>query len=467
MAKKKKELLSNTLLHSAQHLADTTPQNIETAMEFCEGYKNFLDNGKTERACNKTALEMLIKAGYKEFKCKTKYKAGDKVYHQNRGKALIAATLGSENLEDGVHITAAHADSPRLDLKPNPLYEADELCYFKTHYYGGIRKYQWGTIPLSMHGVVVKKNGESVEICLGEAPGEAVFTITDLLPHLSQNQNKRPLSEGLKGEELNILVGSYPFSDKEEKSRFKLEVMRLLNEKYGIIERDFARAEIEFVPAHKACDIGFDKSMLGAYGQDDRVCCYTGLMAELAVATPKHTSVFVMADKEEVGSDGVTGLAGDFLFQFLQNLAEGQSAHYNTMLQASQCLSADVHAAFDPNFADVYDKKNTVFLNQGAAFSKYGGARGKSGSSDATAEFMGTITCMLDEKNIPWQLGELGRVDMGGGGTVAKFIAGRNIDTVDIGVPVLSMHSPFEVTAKLDIYNTYEVLKSFLESTHT
>ncbi len=463
MPKKKKESLAERLLHTPCHLADSETNTKHVAMEFCEGYKEFLNKGKTERECNKVALSMLQKAGYKELQCKTKYKAGDKIYYQNRGKALVAATLGSESLEKGVRIMAAHADSPRLDLKPNPLYEADELAYFKTHYYGGIRKYQWGTIPLSMHGVVVKKDGETVDICLGEQEGEPVFTITDLLPHLSANQNKRPLSEGLKGEELNILVGSYPVVDKEEKNRFKLEVMRLLNEKYGIVERDFARAEIEFVPAHKACDIGFDKSMLGAYGQDDRVCCYAALMAELAVEKPKHTSVFVMADKEEVGSDGVTGLAGDYLFHFLQNLAEGQNAHYNTMLAESQCLSADVHAAFDPNFADVYDKKNTVFLNQGAAFSKYGGARGKSGSSDAGAEFMGVITCLLDEQNIPWQLGELGRVDIGGGGTVAKFIAGRNIDTVDIGVPVLSMHSPFEVTAKLDIYNTYQVLKAFIE----
>ncbi len=462
MAKKKKESLAGSLLHTPEHLADRTPKDIEPAMLFCEGYKSFLDSGKTERECNKTALEMLKKAGYKEMQCQKKYKAGDKIYYQNRGKALVAATVGSEALESGVRITAAHADSPRLDLKPNPLYEADELAYFKTHYYGGIRKYQWGTIPLSMHGVVVKKDGELVEVCLGEEAGEPVFTITDLLPHLSANQNKRPLSEGLKGEELNILVGSYPMADKEEKTRFKLEVMRLLNEKYGIVERDFTRAEIEFVPAHKACDIGFDKSMLGAYGQDDRVCCYTALMAELDVKKPKHTTVFVMADKEEVGSDGVTGLAGDFLFHFLQNLAEGQGAHYNTMLASSQCLSADVHAAFDPNFADVYDKKNTVYLNQGAAFSKYGGARGKSGTSDAGAEFMGIITCLLDEKDIPWQLGELGRIDIGGGGTVAKFIAGRNIDTVDIGVPVLSMHSPFEVTAKMDVYNTYQVLKAFL-----
>ncbi len=464
MAKKKKELLSDTLLYTQKHLADIQPDSIEPSMAFCEGYKAFLDTGKTERECVKTAISMLKTAGYAEMERNKTYKPGDKVYYVNRGKALVAATLGTENLETGVRITAAHADSPRLDLKPTPLYENDDLAYFKTHYYGGVRKYQWGTIPLSMHGVVIKKDGEAVEICIGEDEGEAVFTITDLLPHLAANQSKRPLSEGLKGEELNILVGSFPVEDPDEKNRFKLEVMRILNEKYGIVERDFARAEIEFVPAHKARDIGFDKSMLGAYGQDDRVCCYTALMAELEMHTPKHTTVFVMADKEEVGSDGVTGLAGDFLFQFLQDLAEGQKAHYNTMLKASQCLSADVHAAFDPNFADVFDKKNTVFLNKGAAFSKYGGARGKSGSSDATAEYMGKITCLLDKQNIPWQLGELGRVDIGGGGTVAKFIAGRNVDTVDIGVPVLAMHSPFEITAKLDVYNTYQVLKAFLES---
>ncbi len=465
MAKEKSKAaqLAEELLYQPAHLADHDTRANEKAQAFCEGYKAFLDAGKTERECNRTTLAMLEKAGYKPVKAGQKYKAGDKIYYQNRGKALVAATLGKQPLEEGLRITAAHADCPRLDLKPKPLYEESELAYFKTHYYGGIRKYQWGTIPLAMHGTVLRADGSAVEICIGEQPGEPVFTITDLLPHLAAEQNKRSLGEGLKGEELNILVGSLPFGGKDDKNRVKLETMRLLNEKYGITERDFTRAELEFVPAHKAADVGFDKGLLGAYGQDDRVCCYTALMAELDQKKPPHTTVLVLADKEETGSDGNTGLAGDFLFQFLQDLAEGQNAHYNTMLRASQCLSADVHAAFDPNFSDAYDKKNTVFLNQGAAFSKYGGGRGKSGTSDASAEFMGHITNLLDGKNIPWQLGEMGRIDLGGGGTVAKFIAGRNVDVVDIGVPVLSMHSPFEITAKLDVYNTYEVIRAFLE----
>ncbi len=462
-AKKSEQNLAEELLLKNQHLADCDSGMFEKAEKFCEGYKAFLDDGKTERESNRAALALLTKAGYKEVKHGQKYKAGDKIYYQNRGKALVAATIGQKPLEEGVRITAAHADVPRLDLKPKPLYENSDLAYFKTHYYGGIRKYQWATIPLSMHGVVIKASGEAVEIRIGEEPGEPVFCITDLLPHLSAEQNKRSLSEGLKGEELNILIGSLPYGESEEKDRFKLAVMRFLNEKYGITERDFARAELEFVPAHKAVDIGFDRSMLGAYGQDDRVCCYTGLMAEIAQKKPQHTTVMVVADKEETGSDGNTGLASDYLFQFLQDLAEVQGAHYNSLLRASKCLSADVHAAYDPTFSDAFDKYNTVFFNQGAAFSKYGGSRGKNGTSDASAEFMGEITTMLDNKKIPWQLGEMGRIDLGGGGTVAKFIAAKNIDVVDIGVPVLAMHAPLEITSKLDVYSTYEVIKAFLE----
>lgn len=453
--------LAEALLAKQRHIADALPGQFDNANEFCEGYKVFLDEAKTEREAVQTSRKHLKKAGYKKYDPAKKYKPGDKVYLENRGKAVIAATLGSEGLEKGVRLSIAHIDSPRLDLKPNPLYEASDIAYFKTHYYGGIRKYQWVTIPLSMHGVVVKADGKAVEVRLGEEAGEPVFTITDLLPHLAQEQSKRSLAEGIKGEELNIVIGSLPFEDEDAKERVKLETMRRLNEKYGFTERDFVRAELEFVPAFKAADVGFDGSMVGAYGQDDRVCAYTALMAEIDTKKPANTTVCVLTDKEETGSDGNTGLASDYLFHFLEDLAKCQGANYHQMLAASLCLSADVNAAFDPTFPSVFEKQNASFMNQGVVLSKYTGARGKSGTSDASAELMGYVTNLFDAEGIPWQVGELGKVDAGGGGTIAMFVANRNVDVVDVGVPVLSMHAPFEVTGKLDVYSTYLAFKAF------
>lgn len=459
--------LAEDLLYSPKHTAEVSPDWVKKANEFSEGYKDFLNKGKTEREAALHAVQMLQKNGYTPYKDGANYPAGSKVYVLNRGRAVIAATIGSKPAQQGVKLVAAHIDSPRLDLKPNPLYETDELTYFKTHYYGGVRKYQWVAMPLSMHGVVVKANGESVEISLGEEPGEPVFTISDLLPHLSAEQNKRTLVEGIKGEELNILVGSLPFKDKNAKDKVKLETMRLLHEKYGIKEEDFTRAELEFVPAYKAADVGFDNSMVGGYGQDDRVCAYTALMAEIEAKNPEHTTVCVLADKEEVGSNGNTGLASAFLLHFLQSLADMQKGNYRALLANSACLSADVNAAYDPTFPGPFEKKNTAFLNRGVVFSKYTGARGKSGSSDASAEFMGEMTNLLNAHKVPWQVAELGKVDAGGGGTVALFVANQNIDVVDVGVPVLSMHSPFELTAKLDVYSMYMAFKAFTQPQKT
>lgn len=453
--------LSDKLLFSQKSISDIDKSVNEKAQKFCEDYKVFLDEAKTEREAVKAALKRLKKAGYVEFNHDAEYKKGDKIYYINRNKCIIAACIGEKPLENGVRMSIAHVDAPRLDLKPNPLYEDNGFSLFKTHYYGGIRKYQWTAVPLSLHGIVIKANGESVEINIGEKEGEPVFCITDLLPHLSQEQNKRTLAEGIKGEELNILVGSLPFEDEEVKDRVKLHTMKLINELYGITERDFVRAEIEVVPAFKAADVGFDRSMIGSYAHDDRVCAYTALMAQIKVDSPKHTAVCVLTDKEEVGSGGSTGLNSDYVFHFLQNLAENQKAHYRKMLANSKCLSADVNAAMDPTFPEVLERNNAAYLNKGVVITKYTGGRGKSSTSDANAEMMGYITNMLDKAGVTWQTGELGKVDCGGGGTVAVYVANRNIDVVDIGVPMLSMHAPFELVAKQDVYMTYKAFTAF------
>lgn len=455
--------LNEYLTFDRLHIAEQSPEQIDEAKRFCEGYKLFLNHAKTERECVTETIHILKKNGYQEFNEKTVYQPGDKIYFNNRNKALIITTIGSENLEKGLRINAAHIDSPRLDLKPNPLYESKEIALLKTHYYGGIKKYQWATIPLSMHGVIIKKNGEVISICIGEDSSDPVFCVTDLLPHLSAEQNKRTLAQGLKGEELNIVFGTLPFPDKEIKNRVKLFVLQLLHEKYGITEEDFIRAEIEMVPAYQATDVGLDRSLIGSYGQDDRVCAYTALMAEIEVKNPVYTTLCILADKEEIGSCGNTGLESMFFLHFIQYLSQLYQADEKTVLRHSKCLSADVNAAFDPTFPQVMEANNACYLNKGCVITKYTGARGKSGTSDASAEFMSYITNLLDEAHVHWQTGELGSVDMGGGGTVAKYIAFHNIDVVDIGVPVLSMHSPFELSAKLDIYHTYAAFKAFLE----
>lgn len=462
MSKKTKaQELQEQLTWTFPHIGKDSPEQIEKASKYCEGYKAFLNAGKTERECVKAAVKMLKKAGYRPFDRNASYEPGDKVYYVNRGKALIATTFGKKPLTEGVRINGAHIDSPRLDLKPNPLYEKDEIAFFKTHYYGGIRKYQWGTIPLAIHGVVVKKNGETVDICIGEDETDPVFCVTDLLPHLSAKQNERPLKDGLKGEELNIVIGSLPYQEEDIKEPVKLMALSLLNERYKITEKDFFRAELELVPAVKARDVGLDASMIGAYGQDDRVCAYTALTAEMDAKKPAHTTVTILTDKEETGSDGNTGLNSDYVLHYIEDLAGQAGVPVRDVLRNSLCLSSDVNAAYDPTFPDVYEGRNSSYINKGCVLTKYTGARGKSGSSDASAETMAKVIGIMEEEGVYWQAGELGAVDAGGGGTIAKLVAHMNVDTVDLGVPILSMHSPFELSSKLDVYNTYKAFKAF------
>lgn len=456
--------LEEKLRFDFKHIGKEHEEQLKKAEKFCEGYKQFLDEGKTERECVAYAERLAKKSGYTAFKRGTQYQAGDRVYFINREKNIFLVTFGEKPLTDGVRFNIAHIDSPRLDLKPNPLYEQEELAYFKTHYYGGIRKYQWGTIPLAMHGVVILKNGKKIQLSLGEAENEPKFVISDLLPHLSARQNERPLKDGLKGEELNIIIGSIPYQDEEIKEPFKLMALDLLHKQYGLTEADFMRAEIEFVPATKACDIGLDRSLIGAYGQDDRVCAYTALMAAMEVKAPKHTTVTVCTDKEEIGSEGNTGMASHALHDFVEDLCEASGAAARDVYRNSICLSSDVNAAYDPTFADVFEKRNASFLNHGPVLTKYTGARGKSGSNDASAETMAAVIKCMDDAKVCWQIGELGKVDEGGGGTIALFMGDRDVDTVDLGVPVLAMHSPFEITAKLDVYETYRAFAAFYEA---
>ncbi len=430
--------------------------------KFCEDYKSFLDKAKTEREAVVASLELLKAKGYTEYQPGMKLSAGGKIYRNNRGKAIIAAIIGTESIDKGVRLCAAHIDSPRLDLKQNPLYEDNEVAFFKTHYYGGIKKYQWTAIPLSLHGVIIKADGSSVTVNIGEDESDPVFCITDLLPHLANDQMKRNLAQGIKGEELNIIIGSRPFKDDETSEAVKLNIMNILFEKYGITEADFISAELEAVPAFKAKDIGFDRSMIGSYGHDDRVCAYTALAATLDCENPQHTVVTILTDKEETGSDGNTGLCSAYLKYFIADIAEALGSNGRTVLSASQCLSADVNAAFDPTFPEVNERNNCAYINKGVCVTKFTGARGKSGTSDASAEFVGRVRRLLDSKNVVWQTGELGKVDMGGGGTVAAYIANLNVDTIDVGVPVLSMHAPYEIVSKIDVYMAYRAFAVFM-----
>ena len=455
------QLLEESLSFKFPLIAAEAPERIVAAQTFCEGYKAFLSKAKTEREGIAEAIRQLEAAGYTVFDPKAAYKAGDKVYMSNRGKSLIAATFGTEPAQAGLRLNAAHIDYPRLDLKPNPLYEKDDLAYFKTHYYGGIRKYQWATIPLSLHGVIYKKNGEQVVIDIGEDPEDPVFYITDLLPHLSAKQNERRLPDGIRGEELNILAGSIPYADKKVKSPVKLTILALLNEKYGITEADFFRAELEAVAAGPARDVGLDRSMIMAAGQDDRVCAYPALQAEIGAKAPTHTTVTILTDKEEIGSVGNTGLNSEYLKHFLEYLAENTGADYKAMVRNSLALSSDVNACFDPSFPDVFEKNNACCLGKGPSFNKYTGARGKSSASDASAETMARVIAIMEENGVYWQSGEIGKVDEGGGGTVAQFMARLNLDVVDLGVPVLAMHAPKEIVSKLDVYEAYLAYSAF------
>ena len=428
---------------------------------YCRDYMAYLDAGKTERLCAAETIRLAEEKGYRPYVRGMEVKTGDKLYVCNRGKAVMLAHIGRKSLAEGVQIAAAHIAAPRLDLKPNPLYEESEMAFFKTHYYGGIRKYQWVTIPLELHGVVALKDGTSVQVNIGADAGDPKLIITDLLPHLGQEQSKKPLGSAIPAETLNLLLGSRPMGDEEDSSRVKLAVMKLLHDKYGIVEDDFTSAELEAVPAMNACDIGLDRSMIGAYGHDDRVCGYAALRALLDLEeVPAKTAVCMLADKEEIGSDGVTGMQSAAFDTFMEDLCEAQNVALRVCYENSFCLSADVTAAYDPDFAEVYERRNAAFINYGIGLCKYTGARGKSGASDADAETVAYVRRLFDDADVIWQIAELGKVDMGGGGTVAMYMANRNINTLDAGVPVLSMHAPYETVSKLDCYETYKGMKA-------
>ena len=459
-----KNKLAEKLLYAPKNGYDRLSAEDEKAMEaYCEDYKKFLNNGKTERLCVEYCIELAEKKGFKAYEAGMKLSAGDKVYFNNRGKGIMLAVIGSEDLSHGANIGAAHTDSPRLDLKPRPLYEEAEMAYFKTHHYGGIRKYQWVTIPLELHGVVVLHDGSKVDVHIGGKEDDPQFIINDLLPHLGREQGKKPLNEAIPSESLNVLLGGKPFEDKDCSDRFKLGVLQYLNAQYGITEEDFISAELEVVPAGKARDIGFDRSFIACYGHDDRVCAYAELAGIFDAVSPKKTAVCIFADKEEIGSEGVSGMLSQAFEWFMGDMCRTQGVALSDCFANSFCLSADVTAAYDPNFADVYDKRNSAFVNYGVALCKYTGSGGKGGASDASAEVVGKVRKLMNDNGVFWQMAEMGKTDAGGGGTVAKFMAQRNIDTLDAGVPVLSMHAPYETVAKLDCYMTYKCMKAIFE----
>lgn len=440
-----------------------TDDELKECDDFCEGYKEFLSTCKTEREVAAWVEDLAQANGFQKFdEFGDTLEPGAKAYYMNRGKSIILCVKGKRSIKDGVRISAAHIDSPRLDLKQCPVYEQEGLGYFKTHYYGGIKKYQWTAIPLSLHGRICKNDGTFVDVRIGEEPGEPKFCITDILPHLGADQMSRKANELVKGEELNVVIGSRPFNDDEESERIKLNILSLLYEKYGIVERDFLSAELELVPAFTVDDIGFDRSMVGGYGHDDRVCSYPALQAILNIdEAPEYTAITVLTDKEETGSDGNTGLNSSYLKYFIEDLARLEGYEGRDVLRNSKCLSADVNAAYDPTWSTPFEKNNSSFLNNGVCVTKFTGARGKSGTSDASAEYVSWVKTLLEENHVLWQTGELGKVDAGGGGTVAMYIANMDVDTIDVGVPVLSMHSPYEIVAKVDVYMAYKAFLTF------
>ena len=438
----------------------------DKVFELSKKYMEFLNKSKTEREFIKNARKLADENGFKDIMEYETLKPGDKIYFINREKSMYLGIIGEEPIENGMHIIGSHVDSPRLDLKPNPLYENSGLAYLKTHYYGGIKKYQWTTIPLSMHGVIVKTNGEKIEINIGEEDTDPIFTITDLLPHLAQEQMEKKLKNGIDGEDLQILVGSIPYNDEEKiPEKIKLNILDILNKKYGITEEDLTSAEIELVPAFKARSLGFDGSMIAAYGQDDKVCSYTSLTAMMELKNVKNTAICILSDKEEIGSMGNTGMESHmfdfFISEILNKLGVNKPNLLDRVFCFSKMLSSDVDAGFDPIYATVSDKENAGFLGKGISLNKYTGARGKSGASDANAEYVAWVRNILEKNNIRYQVAELGKVDVGGGGTIAYIIANKGADVIDCGVPVLSMHAPYEVTSKFDVYSAYKTYMAF------
>ena len=464
-----KELFNELTYKRKNAYESMTDKEKQEMYELCDEYREFLDEGKTERECMEKALLMAQSRGFKDIDSIDRLKTGDKVYKVNRNKNILLAVIGSDDIKDGFNLVGAHIDSPRLDLKQNPLYESNDMALLKTHYYGGIKKYQWTTIPLAIHGVIFTKEGKKVTLNIGEKESDPVFCITDLLPHLAKDQMSKRMTEGIEGENLNVLIGGMPADSKEVKEKVKFTILKLLNERYGITERDFLSAEIEIVPAFKARNVGLDESFIGAYGQDDRVCAYTTLKGIFDVQNPKKTAMAILVDKEEIGSAGNTGMLSAFFEMTVAEIIEKLTGKcgitdYNTVIANSACLSSDVGAAVDPNYESVSEKMNAAFAGYGMVLVKYTGARGKSGSSDANAEFVYEIGKILDDNGVIWQTGELGKVDQGGGGTIAQYVANLNIDVIDCGVPVLSMHAPFEVTAKSDIYMAYRSYLAFYEN---
>ena len=454
------EQLRESLLSAPKNGYNKLSSEQRAEMEaYCKRYSTFMDACKTEREATAWAVEIAEKHGFQAIQPGMKLNPGDKVYKNNRDKSIMLAVIGSESLNGGANICAAHVDSPRMDVKPNPLYEDSEIAYLKTHYYGGIKKYQWVAVPLALHGVICRKDGTVVTVNVGEDDNDPIFYVSDLLPHLAADQMKKTMAEGIAGEQLNVILGTEPIEG-EGSDLVKLNVMKLLNEKYGIIEDDFLSAELTMVPAGKCREIGFDRSLLAAYGHDDRVCAYAEIEPLLEMGTPAHTAVCILADKEEIGSEGISGMKSQAFDTFMQDLCDGTGANLNRCLENSFCLSADVSNAFDPNFAEVSDRRNNSRLNYGIAICKYTGSRGKGGASDASAEAMGHVRKTLDDAGITWQIATLGKVDQGGGGTVAAYMANRNIVTVDAGVPVLSMHAPIEVVSKFDCYMTMLACKA-------
>ncbi|MCX4384828.1 MAG: aminopeptidase [Clostridia bacterium] len=457
---KKQEELS---YKKKNYFETASPAERKEMFDYAEGYKVFLDKGKTEREACDFAVNAAKEKGFTEYRFGDKLKKGDKKYFVNRGKSVVIFRIGTENIEeDGLRIIASHIDAPRVDIKQNPLYEEGNMCFLKTHYYGGIKKYQWTAIPLALHGAVVLKDGSKIDISIGEDEGDPVFCINDILPHLGREQMAGPAGKIIEGEQLNVLVGGLPYDDKEVNDKIKLTVLSVLNEKYGMCEEDFLSSELCAVPAFRARDIGVDRSLIGAYGHDDRVCAYPALTAVLDNDS-RHTVLSMLVDKEEIGSEGTTGIQSKVYEDLMEEISVALGANFRKVRANSKCLSSDVTAAYDPNFPSVFEKMNSAMLSCGTCMSKFTGAGGKSSSNDASAEFVGEIRKAFASEGVVWQTAELGKVDAGGGGTVAKFVAKLNIDTVDLGVPVVSMHAPFEVVSKADLFSNYKAFLAFLK----
>ncbi len=462
--KSKGQALLEQLAYKKQNYYEVADEKERKAIfDYAEEYKQFLDAAKTEREACEFAVDAAKRSGFTEYRFGDKLKAGDRKYFVNRGKSVVVFRVGTENLEeDGMRVIASHIDAPRIDIKQNPLYEDSGMAFFKTHYYGGIKKYQWTAIPLALHGVIMLKNGEKVTVRVGEDPADPVFYINDLLPHLGGEQMGGSASKLIEGEQLNVLVGGLPYGDREVSEKIKLSVLSVLHERYGVCEEDLLSAELSAVPAYGARDVGLDRALIGAYGHDDRVCAYPALTAVLRNDT-RHTVLAMLVDKEEIGSEGTTGIQCKVYEDLMEEISLALGANFRKVRSASKCLSSDVTAAYDPNFANVYEKMNSAMLSCGTAMCKFTGARGKSGSNDANAEFVGEVRRMFAEGGVVWQTAELGKVDIGGGGTVAKFVAQLNIDTVDLGVPVISMHAPWEVVSKADVYSNYKAFLAFMK----